>query len=84
MISRTSARQYQRPVKPLPAIGEELNVDAVVEGSLVRSGSRVRVTTQLIRVATDRHIWAQSYDSELGQMLALQQQIASDIARAAG
>ena len=84
MISRTSARQYQRPVEPLPAIGEELNVDAVVEGSLVRSGSHVRVTTQLIRVSTDSHIWAQSYDSELGQMLALQQQIASDIARAAG
>ena len=84
VISRTSARQYQRPVKPLPAIGEELNVEAVVEGSLVRSGSRVRVTTQLIRVSTDRHIWAQSYDGELGQMLALQQQIASDIARAAG
>ena len=84
VISRTSARQYQRPVKPLPAIGEELNVEAVVEGSLVRSGSRVRVTTQLVRAATDRHIWAQSYDSELGEMLALQQQIATDIARAAG
>ena len=50
VISRTSARQYQRPDKPLTAIGEELNVDAVVEGSLVRSGTRVRVTTQLVRV----------------------------------
>lgn len=84
VISRTSARQYQRPVKSLPAIGEELNVDAVVEGSLVRSGTRVRVTTQLVRVSTDRHIWSQTYDSELGEMLALQQQIGSDIARAAG
>ena len=84
VISRTSARQYQRPVKPLPAIGAELNVEAVVEGSLVRSGTRVRVTAQLVRTSTDRHIWAQSYDSELGQMLALQQQIATDLARAAG
>ena len=84
VISRTSARQYQRPDKPLRAIGEELKVDAVVEGSLVRSGTRVRVTAQLVRTLTDRHIWAQSYDGELGQMLALQQQIATDIARAAG
>jgi TolB-like protein/DNA-binding winged helix-turn-helix (wHTH) protein len=84
VISRTSARQYQRPDKPLTAIGQELKVEAVVEGSLVRSGTRVRVTAQLVRTSTDRHIWAQSYDSELGQMLALQQQIASDIARAAG
>jgi TolB-like protein/DNA-binding winged helix-turn-helix (wHTH) protein/tetratricopeptide (TPR) repeat protein len=84
VISRTSARQYQRPAKGLTAIGEELKVDAVVEGSLVRSGMRVRVTTQLLRTSTDLHIWAQTYDSELGQMLALQQQIATDIARAAG
>ena len=84
VISRTSARQYQRPAKSLPAIGEELNVDAVVEGSLVRSGSRVRVTTQLVRASTDHHMWARSYEGELGQMLALQQQIATDIAQAAG
>jgi TolB-like protein/DNA-binding winged helix-turn-helix (wHTH) protein/tetratricopeptide (TPR) repeat protein len=84
VISRTSARQYQPPLKPLIAIGKELNVDAVVEGSLVRSGSRVRLTAQLIKASTDRHIWAQTYDGESGDMLALQQQIASDIAEAAG
>lgn len=84
VISRTSARQYQRPLKRLQAIGAELNVEAVVEGSLVRAGSRVRVTAQLIRTATDRHIWAQTYESEVGDMLAVQQRIASDIAGAAG
>jgi len=84
VISRTSARRYQRPLKRLSEIGEELKVDAVVEGSVVRAGSRVRVTAQLIRAATDRHIWAQSYDSERGAMLAVQQRIALDIAVAVG
>jgi TolB-like protein/DNA-binding winged helix-turn-helix (wHTH) protein/tetratricopeptide (TPR) repeat protein len=84
VISRTSARRYQRTLKRLSEIGEELNVDAVVEGSVGRSGSRVRVTAQLIRAATDRHIWAHSYDSELGDTLAVQQRIALDVAVAVG
>ena len=68
--------------KPLPAIGQELNVDAVVEGAVVRSGQHVRITAQLIHAATDRHVWAQSYEGELSDVLALQQQIARAIAAA--
>ncbi|MCA1563965.1 MAG: hypothetical protein LC804_28205, partial [Acidobacteria bacterium] len=84
VISRTSARQYKQRLKPPPAIGRDLEVDAIVEGSVVRAGERVRITAQLIRAATDRHVWAQSYDGELRQILTLQQSIASDIATAAG
>lgn len=84
VISRTSARQYKQPLKSLPAIGDELKVDAIVEGSVVRSGTRVRITVQLVRAATDRHIWARSYDDELSRMMSLQQLIAAEIAIAAG
>jgi TolB-like protein/DNA-binding winged helix-turn-helix (wHTH) protein/Tfp pilus assembly protein PilF len=84
VISRTSARQYKRPLERLPAIGGELNVDAVVEGAVLRSGPRVRITAQLIRTATDRHVWAQSYEGELDSILTLQRRIVSDIAAAAG
>jgi TolB-like protein/DNA-binding winged helix-turn-helix (wHTH) protein/Flp pilus assembly protein TadD len=84
VISRTSARQYKRPNKRLPAIGSELNVDAVLEGAVARSGERVRVSAQLIHAATDRHVWAQNYDGELSHILTLQHRIASDVAAATG
>ena len=82
VISRTSAMQYQRAKKPLPAIGHELNVDALLQGAVVRSGQHVRITAQLIHAATDRHVWAQSFESELSDVLALQQQMARTIAAA--
>ena len=84
MISRTSARQYKETAKRLPEIGNELHVDGVVEGTLVRSEAGVRITATLIRAGTDRHVWAQTYDGDVSHMLALQQRIASDVAVAAG
>ena len=60
VISRTSVMQYKGASKPLPQIGRELNVDAVVEGSVMRSGDRVRITAQLVHAASDRHLWAES------------------------
>jgi serine/threonine-protein kinase len=80
VISRTSAMQYKGAKKPLPEIGRELGVDAVVEGSVMRSGDRVRITAQLVEAATDRHLWAQSYDRDIRDVLALQGEVARDIA----
>lgn len=76
VISRTSAMQYKGTHKTLPQIARELNVDAVLEGAVLRSGNRVRVTTQLIEASTDRHIWAQSYERDLGDILVLQDELA--------
>ena len=84
VISGASARRYKQTQKPLPAIGDELDVDAVVEGAVTRTGRRVRITAQLIRVATDHHLWAQSYEGELDHILSLQERIAFDIAAASG
>lgn len=84
VISRTTARQLKRSDKHLPEIGNELKVEGVLEGSVVRSGAGVRITAQLIRAATDRHVWAQTYESDLSHMIALQQRIASEVAVAAG
>jgi TolB-like protein/DNA-binding winged helix-turn-helix (wHTH) protein/Tfp pilus assembly protein PilF len=80
VISRTSAMRYKGALKPLPQIARELNVDAVIEGSIVRSGGRVRITAQLIEAASDRHLWAQSYDGDLRDTLALQSRVAGAIA----
>src|SRR5205823_10615881 len=81
VISRTSAMQYKRGGrKPLPQIARELNVDAVVEGTVVRSGNQVRITAQLIQAHADRPIWAQSYEGNARDVLTLQRQIASAIA----
>jgi TolB-like protein/DNA-binding winged helix-turn-helix (wHTH) protein/Tfp pilus assembly protein PilF len=84
VISRTSARQYKQTAKRLTEIGEELKVEWVVEGTVARSGTGVHITTKLIRAATDRNVWARRYDGEMGDMLRLQQQIASEIMVAAG
>jgi TolB-like protein/DNA-binding winged helix-turn-helix (wHTH) protein/Tfp pilus assembly protein PilF len=80
VISRTSVMTYQSARKPLRDIARELNVDAVVEGSVSRSGDRVRVTAQLIQVPADTHMWAQSYDEDIQDTLALQSKVARDIA----
>ena len=80
VISRTSVMQYKGVKKPLPQIARELNVDAVIEGSVLRSGDRVRITAQLIQAATDRHLWAQSYERDLRDVLALQSDVAGAIA----
>jgi TolB-like protein/DNA-binding winged helix-turn-helix (wHTH) protein len=80
VISRTSVMTYIGSHKPLAEIARELHVDAVVEGSVLRSGNQVRVTAQLIAVPADRHIWAQSYTGDLGDTLGLQSRVASAIA----
>ncbi len=82
VISRTSMMRYRGTRKALPEIARELNVEAVVEGTVVRVGPRVRITAQLIHAATDRHLWAQSYDRELRDLLALQEEVARAIAQA--
>jgi TolB-like protein/DNA-binding winged helix-turn-helix (wHTH) protein/Flp pilus assembly protein TadD len=79
VVSKTSIMQYKGTSKPLPEIGRELGVDAVVEGSVLRSGGRVRITAQLIRAATDRHLWADAYEGDLRDVLQLQSQVAEAI-----
>jgi TolB-like protein/DNA-binding winged helix-turn-helix (wHTH) protein/Tfp pilus assembly protein PilF len=81
VISRTSVMQYKGAKKALPEIGRELKVDAIVEGSVIRSGQRVRVTAQLLRASTDQHLWAETYDRDLGDVLKLQGEVADAIAR---
>jgi TolB-like protein/Tfp pilus assembly protein PilF/predicted Ser/Thr protein kinase len=81
VISRTSVMQYKGAQRALPQIARELNVDAVIEGSVLRSQNRVRITAQLIRAATDQHLWAESYERDLGDVFALQEDVAHAIAR---
>jgi eukaryotic-like serine/threonine-protein kinase len=81
VISRTSVMEYKNAHKPLPEIAKELNVDAIVEGSVLQAGNRVRITAQLIQAATDRHLWADSYEGDLQDILTLQNEVASSIAR---
>jgi TolB-like protein/DNA-binding winged helix-turn-helix (wHTH) protein len=80
VISRTSVMRYKRSQKPLPEIARELGANSIIEGTVLRSGDRVRVTAQLIDAARDQHIWAQSYEQTLGDILALQARVARDIA----
>jgi TolB-like protein/DNA-binding winged helix-turn-helix (wHTH) protein/Tfp pilus assembly protein PilF len=80
VISRTSVMAYKGARKPLPQIARELNVDAVVEGTVLRSGDQVRITAQLIDASTDKHLWSQSYEGELRDSLALQNTVARAIA----
>jgi TolB-like protein/DNA-binding winged helix-turn-helix (wHTH) protein/Tfp pilus assembly protein PilF len=80
VISRTSVMVYKGARKPLPQIARDLNVDAVVEGTVLRSGDQVRITAQLIEASTDKHLWSQSYEGELRDTLALQNRVASAIA----
>ncbi len=80
VTSRTSVMRYKRTNKSLPQIARELNVDGIVEGTVQRSGDRVRITAQLIHAPTDHHLWAESYDRELKDVLALQDEVARAIA----
>jgi len=81
VISRTSAMTYKHIRKSVPEIASELNVDAVVEGTVMRSDQRVRITAQLIQVPDERHIWAEIYDGDLQDTLALQNRVALAIAQ---
>ncbi len=81
VISRTSAMRYKRTEKSLPDIAAELNVDAVLEGSVLRAGARVRISARLIEGATDMNLWAKSYERDLSDVLALQGDVAGAIVR---
>jgi len=80
VISRTSVMQYKKVRRPLPEIARELGVDGIVEGAVARSQGRVRVSAQLVYAATDTHLWAESYDRPVGDVLSLQQELAQSIA----
>ena len=80
VISRTSVMRYKESNKSLPEIARELNVDAVIEGTVQRSGGRVRVTAQLIHPATDAHLWARDYERDLTDVLKLQSEVARAVA----
>jgi TolB-like protein/DNA-binding winged helix-turn-helix (wHTH) protein len=81
VISRTSSIQYKQTRKSLPEIARELNVDGIVEGTVQRSGDRVRINVQLIQGASDKHIWAKSYEQDLRDVFALERDVTDDIAR---
>lgn len=80
VISRTSAMHFKGTRETLPEIGRELNVDAIVEGSVVRSENRVRITAQLIDTRTDHHLWAKAYEQNLKDVLFMQDEVSRDIA----
>ena len=82
VISRQSVMRYKGSATPLPEIARELGVEGVVQGSVVRSGGRVRITAQLVHAPTDRHLWAHSYERRLEDVLALQGELARAIAEA--
>jgi TolB-like protein/DNA-binding winged helix-turn-helix (wHTH) protein/Tfp pilus assembly protein PilF len=81
VISRTSVMPYKRVRKPLSAIARELNVDAVIEGTVLRSGGQVRITAQLIEARDDRHLWSETYNGEVRDALTLQNKVAQAIAK---
>jgi TolB-like protein/DNA-binding winged helix-turn-helix (wHTH) protein/Tfp pilus assembly protein PilF len=80
VISRTSSMYNQGSSKPLPEIARQLNADAVVEGSVLRSGNRVRINVELIQTASDTHVWGGSYDRDLKDIFVLQAEVAQKIA----
>jgi len=84
VTSRTSTLRYRGGQKTIPEIGRELNVDLVVEGTVVREGQRVRITAQLIRAPTDEHVWANSFERDFSDVLALQRDVAQAIAQQIG
>ncbi len=81
VISKTSSMYYKGQRKPLPEIAQELGVDLVVEGSVMKSGERVRITVQLIDAKTDEHLWANKYDRSLRDVLSIQAEVATAIAQ---
>lgn len=80
VISRSSVMRYKGTSKPLPEMAHELNVDGIIEGTVLRSGSRVRITVQLIRAATDQHLWAETYEGNVEDVLRLQDAVARAVA----
>ena len=80
VISRTSVMQYKGTKKSLPEIAQQLKTDVIVLGSVLRSGRRVRVTAELVQASTDRHLWAKTYERDLGDILDLQNEVAQAIA----
>ena len=81
VISRTSSMQYKQSKKSLPEIARELDVDGIVEGTVQRSGNRVRITAQLIHGPSDKHFWANSYERDMRDVFALERDVTEDIAR---
>ena len=81
VISRTSTIHYKGTKKPLPEIARELNVDGIVEGTVQRSGNRVRITAQLIQVPAEKHLWANSYERDMQDVFTLEREVTGDIAR---
>jgi tetratricopeptide (TPR) repeat protein len=81
VISRTSVMQYRGTQKPLPQIARELHVDAIIEGTVLRSGDRVRITAQLISLPNERHLWAETYERDLRDVLSLQNAVSRSIAQ---
>jgi serine/threonine protein kinase/tetratricopeptide (TPR) repeat protein len=81
VVSRTSAMRYKQTQKSVPEIARELNVDAVVEGSVEREGDRIRITAQLVQGPTDTHLWAKSYERDLRDSLRLQDEVAEAVVR---
>ena len=81
VISRTSSMQYKNTKKSMPEIARTLNVDAIIEGTVQRSGDRVRITAQLIEAPADRHLWAKTYEGDLRHILSLESEVAGSIAR---
>jgi TolB-like protein/DNA-binding winged helix-turn-helix (wHTH) protein/tetratricopeptide (TPR) repeat protein len=81
VISRTSSMTYKGTKKSLPEIAHELNVDGIVEGTVQRSGDRVRITAQLIHAPADKHLWANSYERDLRDVFTLERDVTDDIAR---
>jgi TolB-like protein/DNA-binding winged helix-turn-helix (wHTH) protein len=81
VVSRTSASQFQGQRRSLPDIARQLNVEGVMEGSVMRAGNRVRITTQLIEARNDRHLWAGTYEGSMDEIIALQDRVARDVAR---
>ena len=81
VISRTSVMQYKGTKKPVQEIARELNVDAVLEGTVLRSGNHLRITANLVQSSPETHLWAETYDSESGDILGVQQRVADSVAR---
>src|SRR6202166_5451894 len=81
VLSRTSSMQYKQTKKSLPEIARELNVDGIIEGTVQRSGDRVRITAQLIYGPSDKHVWAHSYERDMREVFALERDVTEEIAR---
>jgi serine/threonine protein kinase/Flp pilus assembly protein TadD len=81
VISRTSSMQYKQTKQTLPEIAHELNVEGIIEGTVQRSGDRVRITADLIQAATDKHVWTRSYERDIRDVFTLEREVAGDIAR---